>query len=375
MHSPELTKAEGISESKSVVAAFARTRVCLASDRTLASAATVLELFLIICIAWISLSGLAVAADSALSSAQIYEQAKRAAVEILVDGHHGGSGCLVSTDGLVLTAAHIPGRPGRAIEVLTSDGGRLKATVVAVDLGHDLILLRVEPREGGYAVLKLAGEVPPPGAGVFLYSASVFRHGLLQAGTVARDGLTFEHQHHFVEVTQIAALVQEGTSGGPWINREGKLIGVQSGSLTHKSVPGGVANVSPVQAVRDLLETKRNASTSAIGVFVDEMWVLNADQLRRFPPATEGMVVQSLQADGPAARAGIKKGEVIVAVDGQKARLRDDFVRLIRAKKPGQTIELTVIGADGTGTRKVAVPVGKLEVAWPEEDAAGDNSP
>ena len=111
------------------------------------------------------------------------------------------------------------------------------------------------------------------------------------------------------------------------------------------------------------------------GVFVDEVWVLPPDQLRRFPPATEGMVVQSLQADGPAARAGIKKGEIIVAVDGQKVRLRDDFVRLIRAKKPGQSVELTVIGADGTGTRKVTVPIGKLEVAWPEEKAAGDDSP
>jgi len=306
------------------------------------------------------------AADSALSPAQIYEQAKRASVEILVDGHHGGSGCFVSEEGLIITAAHIPGRPGRALEVLTSDGGRLKATVVAVDLGRDLILLRVEPREGGYAVLRLATELPPPGADVFLFSASVYRHGLFQTGTVARDGLTFEHQGHFVEVTQIAAIVQEGTSGGPWIDCEGRLIGVQSGSLTHKSVPGGVANVSPVQAVRVLLEAKRNASTPAIGVFVDEVWVLNSDQLRRFPPATEGMVVQSLQADGPAARAGIKKGEVIVAVDGQKVRLRDGFVRLIRAKKPGQTVELTVMGADGTGNRKVTVPVGKLEVAWPE---------
>lgn len=329
----------------------------------------------LVAVVWILMCGLAVAADSALSPAQIYEQAKRASVEILVDGHHGGSGCFVSGEGLVLTAAHIPGRPGRRLEVLTSDGGRLKANVVAVDLGHDLILLRVQPREGGYAVLKLGADIPRPGAGVFLYSASVYRHGLLQTGTVARDGLTFEHQGHFVEVTQIAAIVQEGTSGGPWMNCEGRLIGVQSGSLTNKSVPGGIANVSPVQAVRVLLESKRNASTPVIGVFVDEMWVLPPDQLRRFAPGTEGMVVQSLQADGPAARAGIKKGEVIVAVDGQKVRLRDDFVRLIRAKKPGQTVELTVIGADGTGSRKVSVPIGKLEVAWPDENAAGDNSP
>jgi serine protease Do len=261
------------------------------------------------------------------------------------------------------------GRPGRKVEVLTSDGSRLQADGTAVDLGHDLALLRVPARDGGYQALKLAAAVPPPGMDVFIYSAAAFRHNVLQRGMIARDVLTFEHQGHFIEVIQIAAMVQEGTSGGPWINRQGELMGVQSGSITTKSVPGGIANAAPVQAVEILLERKRNASTSTIGVFVDEAWVLPPDQLRRFPPGTEGMVVQALQADGPAARAGIKKGDVVTAVDKRAVRLRDDFIRLIRAKQPGQTIELTVLGPDGTGTRHVVVTIGRLEVAWPETPA------
>ena len=328
------------------------------------------RLAMLACLMWLVAYNVGNCAESALPVPQLYEKAKRASVEILVDGHHAGSGCFVAAEGLAITAAHVIGRPGRKVEVLTSGSSRLQADVVAVDLGHDLALLRVPTRDGGYQALELAGAVPPPGTDVYLCSAAAFRHSILQRGMIARDVLTFEYQGHFVRVAQIAAMVQEGTSGGPWINRQGELMGVQSGSITNKSTPGGVANAGPVQAVKSLLDRKSNASTSTIGVFVDEAWVLQPDQLRRFPPGTEGMAIQTLQADGPAARSGIKKGEVVTAVDKHAVRLRDEFVRLIRAKSPGQTIELTVLGPDGTGTRQVVVPIGTLEVAWPGAPAS-----
>ena len=74
--------------------------------------------------------------------------------------------------------------------------------------------------------------------------------------------------------------------------------------------------------------------------------------------------MQILQADGPAARAGVKRGEVITAVDAKTFRFRDEFVRRIREKKPGDKVKLTIVGPDGTGTRVVAVSIGKLEVSW-----------
>ena len=95
--------------------------------------------------------------------AELYESAKRASVEILVDGHLGGSGFFVDKEGLLLTAAHMIGRPGLRVEILSPTAGRIKAEVVAVDLGHDLALLRVESREDGYPELPLAEKLPPPG--------------------------------------------------------------------------------------------------------------------------------------------------------------------------------------------------------------------
>ena len=295
----------------------------------------------------------------------LYAETERASVEVLVDGHLAGSGCFVDTQGSIITAAHLIAKPHQQIEVLSPTAGRLHANIVAVDLGHDLLLLRVEQRDGGYPALRLSTELPAAGDEVYLYGSSVYRHGLIQPGSIARRQLTFEYQSHFVEVLQVAAIVQEGTSGGPWISSEGELIGIQSGSITSKSVAVGIANVSPVDAVRALLKSKRNAATPTVGLFVDELWVLPGEALKRFAAATEGVVIQALQDGGPAARAGLKQGEVITAVDDRVIRYRDDLIRTIRSKRPGQTIMLDVVSPDRAGTRKLSVEIGTLEGDWP----------
>jgi S1-C subfamily serine protease len=298
--------------------------------------------------------------------AALYRIARQATAEILVDGHHSGSGSFVSATGCVATAAHVIGRPGRTVEILTADGTRRRAEVRAVDLGHDVLLLDTKPRDGGDPFLPLAAGVPSPGESVYLCSSAAFRRGLMQSGTMAREGLTFEFQDHFVEVTQIAALIQEGTSGGAWLNRRGELVGIQSGSVTVKGVPAGIANVGPVTAVRKLLDTGRHAATPTLGLFVDEFWLLAPEQIGRYPPGTEGLVVQALSDEGPAARAGIHKGDVIVAGQDQAVRFRDDFLSGVLSRRPGESVELTLLGPDGTGRRQLAITLGQLEVGWPE---------
>jgi serine protease Do len=307
----------------------------------------------------------AYAADPDL--ADVYRTTRRAVAEILTDGHHSGSGCFVSADGRVVTAAHVIASPQRAVEVLASDGTRQPARIVAVDLGHDLIVLQVAARDGGYPFVSLAARLPPPGAAVWLCSSAAYRRVLLQPGTMARDDLTFEYQDHFIEVTQIAALIQEGTSGGAWINPQGELIGIQSGSVTVKGHAAGIANVAPVAAVRRLLDSGRNAATPTLGAFVDESWVLSSEELRRYPLGGEGLVVQSVKPAGPADRAGIRKGDMITAWQGVPLRFRDDFVRRLRQCPPGDTIELTVLRPDGTGTgtRTTILQPGILETDWP----------
>jgi len=299
--------------------------------------------------------------------AEVYREAKRASAEILVEGHLGGSGFFVDAEGLLVTAAHVVAPPTRPIEVLSPAAGRVEADVVAVDLGHDLVLLRAKPRQDGYPVLPLAEKLPPPGEDVFLLGAPIYRHAVLLRGMVARDDTVFAfYTGHYVEVLHVAATVQNGTSGGPWINRRGQVVGLQSGVISMNSIPIGVAGMVPCTAVRTLLKNRRSAATPTIGAAVEELWQHGGNVLSRFPPRTEGLVFRTIKKDGPADRAGLKEWDAVIAADGEKVRLSGELLRIIRAKQPAEELKLTILGPDGTGTREVAVRLGRLEVGWPE---------
>ena len=310
--------------------------------------------------------------DGAVAGGELYARVKQASLEILVDDHLNGSGSLVDASGLAITAAHVIGRPGNRLEVLSPVAGRRRAEVAAVDMGNDLALLRLEPRDGGYPFLPLADVSPPAGADVFLLGTPVFRHAVMFRGMVARDEPTFEYLNAgYVVVLAVAANVPSGTSGGPWVDRQGALVGVQSGIMSNNGTPVGVAFAGTAGAVRRLLETRQSASTPNLGAAIEEPWQQGRDFLDRFPPRTEGLVVKVLQADGPAARAGLKQWDLIVEADGQAVRLPDELLRIVRQKKPGETFALTMLGPDGTGKRQVAVTLGRLEAAWPETSPAG----
>jgi S1-C subfamily serine protease len=271
----------------------------------------------------------------------------------------------VDRQGLVMTAGHVIGRPESRVEILSPVAGRCRAEVVAVDLGSDLALLRVDTRDGGYAAMPLADQVPAPGTDVYLMGTPIFRHAVMQRGMVARDKTTFEYYgDRYVEVVHVAATIQSGTSGGPWFNGQGKLIGIQSGGMASSGIPLGVAFVSPLPAIRELLRSGRTAVTPAFGAAVEETWQQQREVLDRFPPRTEGLVVRILQKDGPAARGGLQQWDVITGADGRQTRLPDDLLRAIRLKQPGQSLSLTVLKPDGAGETQKTVTLGRLEVAW-----------
>ena len=159
--------------------------------------------------------------------------------------------------------------------------------------------------------------------------------------------------------------MQGGTSGAPWFNRRGEVVGQQSAVMSLNSVPVGITDMVPVQAIAALRSSKKSASTPNPGMAVEETWQQDRKTLERFPPRTEGLVVKVLEKDRPAERAGLKQFDVILAVDGQRVSLTEQFVRLIRQKQPGQAVKLTVLGPDGTGTREVTLTLGRLEVGWP----------
>ena len=279
--------------------------------------------------------------DSAAAGGELYARVKQASLEVLVDDHLNGSGSLVDASGLAITAAHVIGRPGNRVEVLSPVAGRRRAEVAAVDLGHDLALLRLEPRDGGYPFLPLAERLPPAGADVFLLGTPVFRHAVMFRGTVARDEPTFEYLNAgYVLVLTVAANVPSGTSGGPWVDRHGALVGVQSGVMSNNGTPVGVAFAGTGGAVRRLLETRQTAATPNAGVAIEETWQQQRDFLDRFPPRTEGLVIKVLQARRP----GCPRRAETMGLDRGSRRPSGAFARRVAADRPGEEARRNALG-------------------------------
>ena len=272
---------------------------------------------------------------AAPSSDDLYARASNAAVEILVDDRLLGSGFLVDEKGLAITAAHVVAEEGRRIEVRSSRVGRVAARIVAVDRGHDLALLQLPASGAPYAALSLAARFPRPSAEVFLYGAPMWRHGVLLRGTVAAAAPTYEflpEQGHYVRVVYVSASTQHGTSGGPWLDPTGQVVGMQSALVRDGGNAVGIASMSPVGAIRVLLTRRTDAATPTLGAGVEEIWEQNHDFLRRFPPRTEGVVVARVRAGSPSDTVGLRAFDVVTHVDGERVRLRDGLLRRVRTR-------------------------------------------
>ncbi len=307
--------------------------------------------------------------------AVVLREALEATVEVLVDGKLKGGGAFVSADGLVITAAHVFGSRDARFEVISAALGRYPAELLAFDKGHDIALLRVVREPAGeskiedkkFPVLGVAKRIPPLGSPVYNLSMALRNRGVLMHGMVAQEETVFNEladSNGYMEHYFVSAMTPSLTSGGVWINGRGEIVGVQSARLNDGKLKSGVAMVAPPKAVAGLIKTRQSPATPGMGGWVWEVWTTDAEFLQRIPPDTEGLVITWLRDGGPLKRAGLERLDVILACDGKKVVRRPDLLRLVRKKKPGQKIRLTILKPDTEGTRKVAVELENLEEIW-----------
>jgi len=321
---------------------------------------------------WLVLAAISAAfpgsAAAAPPSREFAPAAARATVEILVSGRHSGCGVIVNRRGTVVSAAHIIGRPDATVNIVTATEQRLTAKLVAVDLGHDLALLRLPERDEEYPAAELAEQFAAEGDRVLLRAAPVYRRPLWQQGRVAAAHDGFEYygdRQHYARIRYVQALVQPGTSGGPWFTSGGKLAGIQSGTMQLNGAASGIAFVAPIGPIRRLLDREASAATPTLGAAVEELWQQPEKVRRRFPTDAEGLVIRSFRPEGPAERAGLSTWDLIVAADGRPVRRVDELLGAIRSHRCGEPLQLSVVPPDGAGEKEVAARLGELEVGWP----------
>lgn len=294
----------------------------------------------------------------------VYDRAMKASLEILVDDHLSGSGFVIDSSGLAITAAHVVPDRTRRIEGLSPEAGRVDLEVIALDRGHDVALVRLPPRDAPYPSLPLGDRRPAVGEELYLLGAPIYRHGVMLRGAMGRDDLTYEFlpdEQYYLSVYHLSGPSPPGTSGGPWLDETGKVVGLQSGLMHDSGAPVGIAYMAPVQAMRRLLQHKRDAATASLDAAFEELWEHHADVLERFPPRAEGLLVAVLRPGGAAARAGLRLYDLITHADGRPVRLRDELLSVIRSKRPGEPVVLTISRGKGKPSKKLIVTTSSLE--------------
>lgn len=274
-------------------------------------------------------------------------------------GGSTGSGLVLRQDGYILTNHHVvagAAGAGSSIVVLLADGSQLPGTVVGSTSDYDLAVVKVEAEGLTPLVLGDSDQVqvgdPVVAIGAPLGLAGTVTTGIVSAlnrPVAAGDGA---EETAFINAIQTDAAINPGNSGGPLVNAAGEVVGINSaiaqppGASATSGGSIGLGFAIPSNQARrtaeQLIETGV-ATYPVIGVLLDGSYTGEGVQVSSEPQGGQ----QPVTPGGPAERAGIRAGDVILAIDGRPVTASDELVVAIRARNPGDAVTLRVRAADG----------------------------
>lgn len=275
-----------------------------------------------------------------------------------------GSGVIVSSAGYILTNSHVV-EAADEIEVLLADGRKLLAKQVGSDAESDLAVLRVESEQlpaitfGSSEALQVGDIVlaigNPFGVGQTVTSGIVSALGRNQLGIN-----TFEN---FI---QTDAAINPGNSGGALVDASGNLIGINTAIYSRSGGSMGIGFAIPVATARQVMESiiKTGSMTRGwIGVEVQEITPALAESFKL--KDTRGAIIAGVLKDGPADKAGIKPGDVLLGIEDKTVNDPQTMLTLVAGLQPGSTARLKL--RRGQGEVEVKLVVGKRPKPQPEK--------
>ena len=278
----------------------------------------------------------------------IYEAARDGVVSVRT-GSGSGTGFVVDAGGTLVTNAHVVG-DSDTVQVQFADDDTAQARVAGVDRSSDLAVLEVDTGEtGALHALELADSDGVRTGQLAVAIGSPF--GLPQtatAGIVSGTGRHIQAPDGFQidRVIQTDAPINPGNSGGPLLDARGRVIGVNSQIATGGSNGSGgnvgIGFAVPANTVADVvprLERGETIQRPFLGVSTTQ--------------GSGGALVREVTGGGPAADAGVRAGDVIVRVAGDRVQEPDDVAGAIQDMRPGQTVELELRRAGHTRTLEV----------------------
>jgi serine protease Do len=268
-----------------------------------------------------------------------------------------GSGFIIRKDGLILTNNHVV-ENAQEITVTLSDKQQYKAKILGRDPKTDLAVLKIDAKTALPAVTLGDSDALRVGDWVMAIGNPFGLTNTVTTGIVSAKGRMIG-AGPYDDFIQTDAPINPGNSGGPLFNLAGDVVGINTAIFSQSGGNIGIGFAIPVNLVKNLvpeLETKGTVTRGWLGVSVQPV---TPDLARSFGLDKEhGALVGDVMAQGPAEKAGIKRGDVIVSYDGKKIDESATLPALVASTPVGKTVPVEVMRDSKLMTIKVAV--GKL---------------
>ncbi len=284
----------------------------------------------------------------------------------------GGSGFIISGDGLILTNKHVVQDTNASYTVFTNDGKKYSAKVVARDSVQDLAVVKIEAPAGGLPVITLgdSDSIKLGQTAIAIGNALGEFRNTVSVGIISglSRKITAGEQSGFEEelkgIIQTDAAINLGNSGGPLLNLRGEVIGINTATAE------GAQNIGfalPINlAKRDINSVKATGKIQT--PFLGIRYVLNSSDIAKRDklPTDKGVIVRggaggpAVIPQSPAANAGIQAGDIIIAINGRTVDADHTPAELLQSFSVGDTVSITLLHAGKEMTVSVTLAERKI---------------
>ncbi len=257
-----------------------------------------------------------------------------------------GSGVLIDPDGYLVTNEHVTRKASR-IHVTLADGTALEAELIAEDRAADLALCKVTAaRPLPFVSLDAVADLMIGETVIALGNPFGLENSVTVGVVSAKNrSLMNEGRVAYRDLVQTDASINPGNSGGPLLNVDGELIGINAAVYSQAE---GIGFAIPVSRVRRVLGEMLDPRRTGCG------WL----GLRVEAGRGSGLVVAEVEPEGPAAKAGIRTGDLVAALDGKERPAFFPYLKAMASRKPGETVTLGILREDTvlTVTLRAGIP-------------------
>ncbi|MCI0489712.1 MAG: trypsin-like peptidase domain-containing protein [Blastocatellia bacterium] len=251
-----------------------------------------------------------------------------------------GSGVIISPEGYILTNNHVAG-DAESIKVKVADGREFKASLVGADPETDLAVIKIEAQNLPFARLGDSEKLEQGEWVIALGSPFGFQQ-TMTAGIVSATGREIQGAGQFTNFIQTDASINPGNSGGPLVNMKGEVVGINTMIFSRTggsvgigfAIPSGLANKVYAQLIE-----RGKVTRGYLGVYLGEVTPAIARTVNY--KGETGVLVQDVSKDdGPAAKAGLQSGDVIVEFDGKPVKSSRQLTEIVADTPVGKTVQL-----------------------------------